>query len=388
MSVALSAQAFVSPVSVRVWSELEFAAGKSAWQGLLRRSSANPLFMSWEWQSRWWRLHGAALSGELALLAAYAGDGSLVGLAPLYRRDASHRWGLRAARLELIGSAYRGPARITFSEYLDFIVDEAWEEAVLAAFSAHILEDRNWSDLVAANTRTDGMAARAVQAHMLAGCHLREQDALSAHTVQLPARFEEYLESLKPGIRRKVWNRRSRLTTPVFRFARESEIEPLLRQIARFQTARWGTLGDAQSRLGFHAGFASAMARQDALRMSVLLQNGEPISAMYNVELDGTEYNLQSGFSPAAAALSPSYLHFGYCLESAARRGVRSFDFLAGSGRSRDYKQDFGTHAVRIATLQVIRDPMLQRLYRLYDGAPAWVRRLGKPMGRRSARHA
>jgi CelD/BcsL family acetyltransferase involved in cellulose biosynthesis len=388
VSVALSAQAFVSPVSVRTWSELEFAAGKSAWQGLLRRASANPLFMSWEWQSRWWRLHGAALHGELALLAAYAGDGSLVGLAPLYRRDAAHRWGVRAARLELIGSAFRGPAGITFSEYLDFIVDHAWEEAVLAAFSAHLLGDGTWSDFVAVHTREDGMAARAVEAHLLSDCQLRAQDGMTAYAVELPARFEEYLAALKPGIRRKVWNRRRRLTTPILRFAREREIEPLLRQIARFQTARWGTLDDAEGRLGFHAGFASAMARQDALRLSVLLQNGEPISAMYNVELDGTEYNLQSGFSPAAAPLSPSYLHFGYCLESAARRGVRAFDFLAGSGRSRDYKQDFGTRTVRMATLQVIRDPVLQRLYRLYDGAPVWVRKLSLCMGRGSVRHA
>lgn len=388
MVAALSAEPFVAPVSVRLWSELEFAAGKSAWQGLLRRSTANPLFMSWEWQSRWWRLHGAALRGQLVLLAAYAGDGTLVGLAPLYRRDAAHRCGLRSARLELIGAAFRGSARVTFSEYLDFIVDKAWEEAVLAAFSARILEDRNWSDFVAATTRTDGMVARAVQAHGLGECYLREQDVLTAYAVPLPARFEEYLKALKPGIRRKLWNRRSRLTTPVFRFARASEIEPLLRQIAQFQAVRWGTLGDAQSRTQFHVGFATAMARQDALRMSVLLQNGEPISAMYNVELDGTEYNLQSGFSPGAAPLSPSYLHFGYCLESAARRGVRSFDFLAGSGRSRSYKEDFGAGEVRIATLQVIRDPVLQRLYRLYDGAPAWLRTLGRSLGRGSSQHA
>ena len=110
--------------------------------------------------------------------------------------------------------------------------------------------------------------------------------------------------------------------------------------------------------------------------MSLLCEEGEPISAMYNIELGGTEYNLQSGFSPRVASLSPSYLHFGYCLEHAARRGVRVFDFLAGAGRSREYKQDFATGDVDLVTLQAIREPRLQRIYRLYDGAPRWVRRL------------
>lgn len=378
MLAVLSPRPCAAPVSVRLWSELEFAAGKSAWQGLLRRSAANPLFMSWEWQSRWWRLHGAGLRAQLQLLAAYAGDGTLIGLAPLYRHDATHRFGWRAGRLELIGSAFRESRPVTFSEYLDFIVDAAWSQEVLQAFAAHLQADEHWSDLVIANTRTDGMALRALRSHLANVGYVREQDGLAAHVLGLPARFEDYLQGLKPGIRRKVWNRRNRLNGAMFRYAREGEIEPLLRQLEHYQAARWGTLGAARDRLQFHLGFARAMGQQDALRLSVLLQAGEPISVLYNVEIDGTEYNLQTGFRPEAASLSPSYLHFGYCLESASRRGVRAFDFLAGSGRRRDYKQDFGTREVGLVTLQAIREPVLQRVYRLYDGAPQWMRRLGR----------
>ncbi|MHB1871744.1 MAG: GNAT family N-acetyltransferase [Steroidobacteraceae bacterium] len=362
-------------LSVRPWGELEFTAGRAEWQSLLARSSANALFMSWAWQWRWWQLHRAALGAELSVLAAYAPDGRLVGLAPLYRHRVGHRLGLRAERLEFLGAAFRGSGRTTFSEYLDFIVDRACEEAVLAAFAAHLQGDGRWSDLVFANTRTDGLAARLAQGEFAAGCYLRRQDALTAYVLPVPARLKDYLDALKPGIRRKVWNRRARRDAPAFRWAEPGETGRLLEQIERFQAARWGPRAAASMR-PFHLAFAAAMAEEQALRLSVLSQGAEPISILYNVELDGTEYNLQSGFDPRSAALSPSYLHFGYCIENAVGRGLRSLDFLAGSGRSRTYKQDFGTEEVGLLTVQVIRAPWLARLYRLYDGTPAPVRAL------------
>jgi CelD/BcsL family acetyltransferase involved in cellulose biosynthesis len=375
----LAAQA-ASSLSVRAWSELEFTAGRVEWQALLARSAANPLFMSWAWQWRWWQLHRAALDAELNLLAAYAPDGRLVGLAPLFRHRARHRLGLRAERLEFLGSTFRGAGHTTFSEYLDFIVERGCETAVLAAFAARLREDRLWSDLVFANTPAAGLAARLAQSEFGAECYLRRQDALTAYVLPLPERFETYLAALKPGIRRKVWNRRARPNAPTFRWAEPAEIGGLLERIERFQAARWGARAAANLR-PFHLGFAAAMAEEQALRLSVLCEDGEPISILYNIELDGTEYNLQSGFDPRVAALSPSYLHFGYCIEHAVGRGVRALDFLAGSGRSRAYKQDFGTEAVGLLTVQVIRAPGLARLYRLYDGVPQSVRACCRALG-------
>ena len=367
-------------LSVRTWGELEFTAGRAEWQGLLGRSSANALFMSWAWQWRWWQLHRAALGAELNLLAAYAPDGRLVGLAPLFRHTARHRLGLRAKRLEFLGTAFRDAGRTTFSEYLDLIVDRSCEEAVLAAFAAHLGEDPCWSDLVLANTRTAGLAARLAQSAFGGHCYLRRQDELMAYVLQLPLRFEEYLGALKPGIRRKVWNRRARHDAPAFRWAEPAEIGGLLERIARFQSARWGARATAH--IGaFHLGFATAMAEEQALRLSVLSEGGEPISILYNVELEGIEYNLQSGFDPRRASLSPSYLHFGYCIESAVGRGVRALDFLAGSGRNRAYKQDFITEKVSLLTVQVIRAGWLAQLYRLYDGVPRPVRSLCRAPG-------
>jgi CelD/BcsL family acetyltransferase involved in cellulose biosynthesis len=89
---------------------------------------------------------------------------------------------------------------------------------------------------------------------------------------------------------------------------------------------------------------------------------------MYNVRIGGSEYNIQSGFDPAAVSgVSPGYLHFGFCLEAACGAGVRAFDFLAGDGRARNYKQDFNTRETTISTFQCVRAAALAWLYRRYD---------------------
>jgi len=351
---------------VRSWSEDEFAAGANEWRRLLDESGADPLFMSWDWQWRWWRHHAGFLGAQLCLLAAYLPDGRLVGIAPLYRRRAPHRYGLQAPRLEFIGLAFRD-SRPVFSEYLDLIVATSCERQVLAAFARALRTDGRWSDLVFANTRTHSMAALLVKEHLARDCYVRRLDILEAHATRLPARFENYIKALKSGTRRKLWNQRGRLQSPHVTLATETDIGDFLDQIDNFHRVRWGGAHYLGARRRFHLDFAAEMARRNALRMSILSVDGEPISVMYNLHLRNTEYNMQSGFSAAAADLSPGYLHFGYCVEDACTRGVTSFDFLAGSGRNRQYKQDFLTSQMGLLTLQVVRGPALRALYRVYD---------------------
>src|SRR5690242_5221372 len=92
---------------VRWWTEEEFRASEAAWQSLLARSNADPVFMSWSWQWTWWRHYARLLSSQLCLLAAYSPQGELVGLAPLHRRRAAHRRPISATRLETLGSTWR-----------------------------------------------------------------------------------------------------------------------------------------------------------------------------------------------------------------------------------------------------------------------------------------
>lgn len=60
--------------------ETGFDLLRSHWNNLLTSDAANTVFLTWEWQSTWWRCLG---TGDLYLLAWFD-DGRLVGIAPLY----------------------------------------------------------------------------------------------------------------------------------------------------------------------------------------------------------------------------------------------------------------------------------------------------------------
>src|SRR5712692_6709870 len=86
-----------------------FTSLKSEWNELLRRSTSNTLFLTWEFQSTWWSCFGAGL--ELRVLTARCDDGPLLAIAPLYLdRHETGRTNLR-----LIGG-------VEVADYLDFIV--------------------------------------------------------------------------------------------------------------------------------------------------------------------------------------------------------------------------------------------------------------------------
>lgn len=350
---------------VREWTEAEFAASAEDWEALRARSDADPLFMGWDWQWLWWRHHKQLLGGTLAVTACYSGT-RLVGLAPFYLHSAAHRAGIRAPRLEIIGSTFRD-GRGVFSEYLDVIADRALRGEVVAALADHLLGDRRWGDLVVGNSPATGVAAELVEAHLRGDCLVRQTDHMEAHRAALPDDFQVYLRTLNGGIRRKLWNHRSKLVSPEVVVAEGDGAVEVFDRIDAFHLARWNAPQYVGVARDFHFALAPRLAARGALRMSTLTSAGKPLAVMYNVRLGATEYNLQSGFDASqAAGMSPGYLHFGYSLEEACRDGIRTFDFLAGEGRNRQYKQDFVTTEFPLLTFHAIRAWHLRWLYQAH----------------------
>jgi CelD/BcsL family acetyltransferase involved in cellulose biosynthesis len=353
--------------TLRTWSEEEFSCSRARWQALLACSSADPLFMSWAWLHSWWQAFASIGDSTLEILAAYSPTGQLVGLAPLHLRRIRHRGVLRGARLESLGSMWRQHSGV-FSEYLDFIVKPEYEPAFFQALAAKLDEDRRWDDLVIANSVAGGCAARFVNEYVAGRGYLRKADVLTAHKTQLPLRFDEYVAKLTSSTRRKVWNQRRKLPDPQFSVCPETQVDSFMDALDGFHEGRWGARHFVGRRRTFHRAFVHAMADSGALRMTRLDSGQSTVSLMYNVRLQDTEYNIQSGFGAVSpSGTSPGYLHFGFCLEQACNDGLRYFDFLAGEGRSRDYKNDFITSKTRLATLHVLRARPLAWLYERYD---------------------
>ncbi len=363
---------------VRMWSAEEFASARQHWQQLLAASDADPLFMSWDWQWRWWAHHADVLEATLQLQAIHAGD-TLVGLAPFYQQRARVRGLLHPQRLQLIGTAWRD-GRAAFSDYLDIIARRGHEAAVVEAV-ADWLRRHEWDELVLCCTKRAGLASRLAEQHLHQIAHVREVDELTAWCALLPANFETYVANLSSGVRRKMLHQRRKLEAAEVQYATEADVREFLAELRRYSQERWGATprGDFPSSAAerFQLDFANAMAQAGQLSLSRIRMRERVISVMYNVRMGGTVYYLQSGFDPAPElGVSPGYLHFGYAIEAACQEGAERFDLLAGPGRHRDYKRDLLTDCVPVATYHVVRGAWSRALYVTFE-ALAGRRRSG-----------
>jgi CelD/BcsL family acetyltransferase involved in cellulose biosynthesis len=361
----------MSGFQVRRWTSEEFLGSRTLWQNLLARSDADALFMSWNWLSTWWRHHAPALQAELCLLAVYSPDDALCGLAPFYRRRAAHRGVMPAQRLELLGNAWRDSS-VVFSEYLDIIAATPVREEVGAALRAWLRADPGWDELVLCNLRTGSNALRLVGSLGKAGPaglgYVRAVESMTGWSIALPSSFDTFVARLSSNTRRKVVHQREKLAGVSFDNIPPAQRTAALARLDAFVARRFGTPAgeNSQTRARFHADLVATWA--DGVYLTELRAAGNCVSVMLNLRQGDTEYYLQSGFDAAyARGLSPGLLHLGYAIEAACRDGIGHFDFLAGRGLNRDYKQDFAAESAPLHTLHVVRKPSLRVLFRCAD---------------------
>lgn len=350
---------------VRLWNAREFAASRAPWDELVARSDADPLFMSWDWQWRWWTHHAEVLNATLRLVAVYGTD-RLLGLAPFYSHAVLIRHVLRARRLELIGTAWRDP-RATFSEYLDIIADREHRGEVVAAIGDWLAAQAFWDDLALCCSRRGSVVSQLVTEQLERWTHVREVDPLVGWCAHLPASFEHYVQALTPAVRRKVFNQRRRLTEPQLVYATAEDLVDSFRILWALSSSRWGASPPSHVQK-FQIDIATELSRRGELRLSRLCAGNETRSVLYNVQKSDTVYYLQSAFDAAnARGVSPGYLHFGYAIEAACREGAKRFDFLAGRGLHRDYKRDFSADVVPMVSYHVVRRAVTRMLYIAYQ---------------------
>src|ERR1700689_2475253 len=109
-----------------ITNTVEFDSLRAEWNALLERSSANGVFLTWEWIRTWWT--HLAERHKLSI-AAIRSEGRLVGIAPLAIRPAAIKRLFLFSCGEFLGSGTAG------SDYLDLIVEKGSEEETFEALA-------------------------------------------------------------------------------------------------------------------------------------------------------------------------------------------------------------------------------------------------------------
>lgn len=357
-------------LQIREWTQEAWEAREGQWSGLLAVSGLDPLFLSWEWMTLWWRFFGRGPSHELCVLGAYRGE-ELVGIAPLYRVRAGRKL-LPVRSLQFIGISWRDSSAL-ISEYLDFISAPEDREQVRAAFLRHLLSRGSWSELIVSYTRNPGAWAEAFGKSLGNGdFHTRTIERCVSYQADLSAGFPSYLSRLGQSTRRSLWHLRRRLGNhgPI-RLERvaASQVVAGFEDLNRLHTLRWGTRAFVGDRLYFHQSLAERLAQRGELNLSRLWIGDRVVSVLYDVRKGSRQYNIKMGFDPTVErSFSLGLIHFGFAMEAASAEGVATYDFLAGRGLKTDYKGHLGQLRDELATVQMLKGPLLSRLYRWYDG--------------------
>lgn len=324
--------------------ESGFAALRAGWNDLLRRSRFDTIFLTWEWQTTWWRYLGAA-RGPLYLLALREA-GRLIGIAPLYFSQYERR-----NTLHVVGC-------LEVADYLDLIVEEGQETAVYQAFLDWLAGPTApaWEAVDLCNQPARSLAytvlpdlARArgwaVQVHQEDVCPVIALPPASSE----PGfdGWEAYLATLdkkeRHEIRRKLRRVEREAPDAAVRFVRQPDglTDSMNTFIALHRLSRRDKdafMDEAMQR--FFQAIAAVLAEQGWLQLSFLEIEDRPIASYFCFEYKNEVQVYNSGYDPAAyAQLSPGWVLLARLIQEAIRQGRARFDFLQGD---EDYKHRFG----------------------------------------------
>ena len=278
-------------------------------------------------------------------------------------------------RLQLVGASFRGSAttrEAIRSEHLGLLLESGTTGRSAAIKDvAQELCALNWRELVLQDWDWDLDSNRQLLAALAnEGFFVRIAELNSSYSISLATKFEDYLSSLSGSARRRLFNKR-----PVLNSLGVIEIVDISRDdwkyaisvLSDLHKLRWGKPVYSKAQIHFHTTLRDSLG-PDKVEVSCLLLDGQPISALHNVTVDGVVYNLQSGFNSGLdSRISPMLLHMGMSIEAAIDNGMQRFHLLAGAGKHTDFKAEISTDTHNLVDIQIIRDKKLAAAYRIYD---------------------
>jgi CelD/BcsL family acetyltransferase involved in cellulose biosynthesis len=317
------------------------------WDDLLRDSRADTIFMTFMWQTTWWRYLG---EGELRILVVRDDAGVLLGLTPLFRVPHGD-----SKALSTVGC-------VDVSDYLDWIVRRGHEEAVFSALLdalAGELADE-WQLLSLCNI-PDGSPTLEVVPRLSQERGWQIQHGLEdvVPILSLPQSWEAY-EQMLPGKRRRELRRKLRRAGPYSGVDwyivgsghdLDQEIDAFIELLIKSQPEKADFM-DERNRAFFHA-VGRASYEAGYLHLTFLTLNGQRVATYLSFVYGDRLMVYNSGLDPAAYRISPGIVLMARLIRNAIEeRSYKVFDFLRGD---EPYKYDLGGVDTHVHRLTVTR---------------------------------
>ena len=341
-------------LKLKIWNEEEFLANEEAWTSLLNKSNSNKLFMSWIWQSSWWKSFSTTLEASLYIIAIYSSR-RLVALAPFYSHKVTASKILRINRLELIGNEFHGNSTVR-SEYMGFITQEKYRISATEIILKHISDTKKFDEIILMDLLKEQADPIQKSGHF-SSTQIKVANTYQAYKIHLNDNFSSYLNLLGKNSRLKLFNRRKRIKKShsiEIQYSTYQQLDDYFYHLNKLHSIRWNKPVFSNERLSFHKIIAKHYSKSDKLIFSKLLIDQTPQSVQYNLVEGDTVYNIQLGFNDKFNPKVPlGYLHYGYEIEHAYDSGLKYFDFLAGKGKNTQFKEKISNSRKEFITLRI-----------------------------------
>ncbi len=302
-----------------------FFALQDEWEPLVRRSHADRIFSTWEWNWHWWRVYQP---GELHIVTVRDNDGQLLCIAPWFIEKVGEQRLLATIGCDEV------------SDYLDLIIARGAERAVLATLTEYLRAGIDADQLYICNMPADSPAQQIWPAMLgAAGFETHREQQEICPRIILPDSWEAYLSNLNKKQRHELRRKIRRLegatdqldwytVTDAAKLDREL---PLFLQLMAESDPAKARFLENNANHDFFQSIARAAAERGWLRLSFLTIAGRHTAAYLNFQYGDELLVYNSGLSASANyALSPGIVLLAYLIQDAIASGLRILDFLRG----------------------------------------------------------
>ncbi len=304
-------------ITTRVLSGFDDPAlGPEPWARVLARGQSDHVFLTWQWQTAWWKAFGR---GELLLVAAER-DGQILALAPLFTDS---------GMVYFVGSGG--------SDYLDFIGDISDPQvldALLTEVSKRVGDFIGFVFYHVPETSETGRRLQAAAERL--GLKFFEEGSQLAPLLDMGADKSKALEAANkrtPAQRERFFSRNGVLE--VQHLAEGQKILPHLddffaQHITRWADTQWPSLFNEESQREFYRNVVRAAADTGWLRFTRLGWDGRPIAFHFGFFYRRTFLMYKSSYAIDLAQRSPGQVLLRQLLLKAVEENAQTYDFGLG----------------------------------------------------------
>jgi CelD/BcsL family acetyltransferase involved in cellulose biosynthesis len=305
--------------------EADFWALSPEWNDLLVHSSANNIFLTWEWVSTWWRCFGADYQLWLVTVRE---NGRLQAIAPLVLRQQVRSNKIKYRELIFLGSNEAAP------DHLDFIVRQDADVQVWEALTKHIWANRgHWDIIFLESAIATSTAVKLLQGYTVK--RWQQESVLICPAVPLPESWEKYMQQVGGRMRRKLKRHERQLAgagdVKFTRVIDATELPAVLSELRQMHQAlpNGGAFQNMQME-SFQREAATAFLQQRWLRCFRLQVDGVDIGFAYGFAYANKLYYYMTGYDPKWSHYGPGWQITAHAIRCCIEEGMQEVDILRG----------------------------------------------------------